>query len=539
MTSKSRSRARALAIFGASACLVAAGQLATGPVMAATSGPPASGAACRDASSGTATFARCEAWNLSLSLQNISQHTGLLPGVAVATARYQASRLRELAADPERSPNPNPCSVVVACPIDPRVSTNSFKRRGGLVEPVLYTSRSGATMSGHVWAIAKGAAKRPGVVITNGSIIGYEQVYWYLAQTLARSGFVVLTWDAQGEGNSDQFGQGRDALEAAFAATPGFGFLQGEVTGDVLGGNGLTFYDGVEDALDFFLSTPKRHYTPRKSRSGTSHAAKQRRRVASRHNDAHNPLWSLLDRRKIGLTGHSYGAFASAWQVQGDPRVTTGVALDNLCYPTSPAEDEAASLLRPNPDFGSVPASSVYGFQPNCLGAPNGPAPKITKPMLGISGDYVVPVAYTTRPNPAGKSRASRTFSKAGVDTGQIVIRGGTHLDFTDAPGALPATLRGIDMTAWYTNAWFLKYLKGSKRGDAMLRTTRWQRDPATGALDNAQDPNLLSWHFRSRMDITTNGKRWRCEDLRDGCRGQTRQSNDGYDGPYSFVAAR
>lgn len=127
----------------------------------------------------------------------------------------------------------------------------------------------------------------------------------------------------------------------------------------------------------------------------------------------------------------------------------------------------------------------------------------------------------------------------AGVDTGQIVIRGGDHLDFTDAPGSLPATLRGLDMTAWYTNAWFLKYLKGSKRGDAMLKSNRWWHDAVTGSIDPAKDPNLLSWHFRSRMDITSAGKRWRCEDLRAGCRGQTTATNDGLKGAYSFVKAR
>lgn len=118
-----------------------------------------------------------------------------------------------------------------------------------------------------------------------------------------------------------------------------------------------------------------------------------------------------------------------------------------------------------SPGLGPVPASSIYGFQVDCLGAPNGRAPKITKPMLGITGDYVVPFAYTTKPNPAGKSRASRAYSAAGVDTGQVVIRGGDHLDCSDAPGSLLATLRGVDMTAWYTNAWFLKYLKGSSVG--------------------------------------------------------------------------
>lgn len=438
-----------------------AAQLFTGTAIAATTTSSASQAAgiCRNASSGSLAFARCEAKNLSVSQQNITQNRKLLPGVVAASTQYQADRFRALVADPERSPNPNPCTAVVPCPVDPRLSIRSFEAHGGVVKPVLYTSRSGATISGHVWAMKKGAAKRPGVVVTNGSIVGFEQVYWYLAQTLARSGFVVLTWDAQGEGHSDQFGQGADAVEDAFAATPGTGFLQGRFTGDLLGGNGLTFYDGVEDALDFFMSTSEHSYVPRLSRSGTSHAAKQSRRVFTGQDAAYNPLASMLDRRKIGLTGHSYGAFATSWQVQQDPRVKTGVALDNLCYPTSPSDDEAASLLRPNPDSGRC------------------------------------------RPR---RSTASRRTAWA-------------------RPTVRPPR----------------KYPMGGKRGDRMLRSNRWQHDAATRSIDPAKDPNLLSWHFRSRMDITTRGKRWICRDLRAGCRGQTRSGKDGFRGAYSFVKAR
>src|SRR5439155_17516237 len=45
-------------------------------------------------------------------------------------------------------------------------ATNGY----GIVRPVLFTARNGATISGHVWATVAGPAKRPGVVITNGSV---------------------------------------------------------------------------------------------------------------------------------------------------------------------------------------------------------------------------------------------------------------------------------------------------------------------------------------------------------------------------------
>lgn len=56
-----------------------------------------------------------------------------------------------------------------------------------------------------------------------------------------------------------------------------------------------------------------------------------------------------------------------------------------------------------------------------------------------------------------------------------------------------PATLRGAHLTAWYTLAWFDKYVKG--------------------------DGNPFSFYYPSRLDITVGGGRSvGCEHLRAGC---------------------
>jgi len=44
------------------------------------------------------------------------------------------------------------------------------KKGYGLMHPVLFTARDGATLSGTVWATRKGPAQRPGIVITTGSV---------------------------------------------------------------------------------------------------------------------------------------------------------------------------------------------------------------------------------------------------------------------------------------------------------------------------------------------------------------------------------
>ena len=116
-------------------------------------------------------------------------------------------------------------------------------------------------------------------MITNGSVQADEQLYWFVAQTLAKAGYVVLTWDPQGQGQSRH--ARRDARRERG--------LPGQT-------DGRPFFDGTVDALDFFLSTPSHPFVPRPScETGTSHAAKQDRRVQAGLNAAFNPFWSLLD----------------------------------------------------------------------------------------------------------------------------------------------------------------------------------------------------------------------------------------------------
>ena len=47
-------------------------------------------------------------------------------------------------------------------------------------------------------------------------------------------------------------------------------------------------------------------------------------------NAAYNPLWQLLNPKKIGLAGHSFGAAGVSFVGQKDPRVSAIVAWDNL-----------------------------------------------------------------------------------------------------------------------------------------------------------------------------------------------------------------
>ncbi len=122
-------------------------------------------------------------------------------------------------------------------------------------------------------------------MITNGSVQADEQMYWYAAQTLAKDGYVVLTFDPQGQGQSDTLGQARP-LEGVPAQT-----------------DGRPFYDGTEDAIDFLLSTAEHPYEPVPScENGTSHADKQTPgQGRARHRL--QPVLAMLEPSEIGLAG--------------------------------------------------------------------------------------------------------------------------------------------------------------------------------------------------------------------------------------------
>ena len=149
------------------------------------------------------------------------------------------------------------------------------------------------------------------------------------------------------------------------------------------------------------------------------------------------------------------------------------------------------------------------------------------------------PGAEHPAPDPNAKSTWSLNYSKAGIDTGEIIIRGGSHLDFSWIPNqAFGASLRGPDIIDWYTTAWFDKYLKHDPGADAKLLTQRWRSDAVEAGIDPNHDGNVFSFYYYSRLDFhLSNGQAYDCENLRDGCAGLVPTSQDGWSGDYSYVS--
>jgi dienelactone hydrolase len=417
--------------------------------------------------------------------------------------------------DPERNPS-NVCPIRAReCAGDPRFYSWDEPDDHGVMTPVVFTARNGAVISGTVWSTEAGPAERPGVVITTGSVQAPETAYWGLAATLAKHGYVVLTYDVQGQARSDTFGEEPDEQEG------------------VPSQQGQPFFDGTEDALDFLLSTPGSPYDPRPSCGnanggvGTDHSPKHDRRVGEGLATAFNPAWGLVDPSRVGVAGHSLGASGVSFVGQKDPRVDALVAWDNL----------------------SAPGSGVLGGH-ECPSAPETRTePPITKPALGMSADYgLTPTPYTSDPDPQARNAGFLAYKAAGVDSMEVSIRGGTHYEFFFVAGeTVPvfglATLRGLHMTAWYTTAWLDRYVKCQgdpscqQEAENRLLTDRWRDDPGTEAIDpnTPADPNLFSFYLRSRHDLTlAAGGDAICDDMRAGC---ADMGPDGGPAEYSYLA--
>jgi hypothetical protein len=336
---------------------------------------------------------------------------------------------------------------------------NPFRRgwagRRGMMVPVTYTNRYGALIRGDVFAPLPGAKDPytgkelkppyPGVVITTGSVQGSERMYFWLAQDLAERGYVVLTYDVQGQGRSETLPHQNDQVNALPFCNPFATPEQDEQSGcpGVPFQQESNFVYGTVDALDFFMSTPS---APYKNPAGSDQPV-----------NSFNPLWKLFDRSpdtrtvtpgrttRVAIIGHSLGASAVS-RVQGtDSRVEAVVALDKL---QGPGDNGIAD----NPAKPVVPALAVqseYGFN--------------VSPYWMSGGSSLAPRPQSPDQAPNPKREQATGFDawrKAGVDTMLVVPRASTHLEYTDIAYALPASRYGQDFTSYYVQAWLDRYMK-------------------------------------------------------------------------------
>lgn len=212
---------------------------------------------------------------------------------------------------------------------------------------------------------------------------------------------------------------------------------------------------GLEEAanaMEFFLATPE-----------------------DRPDGNHNPEWELLDRDHVGITGHSGAASDALGVAHNDDRVSAVVAWDRsrgFEYPDPPT----TPTLLMNADYPS-----------------NTPAP----------GASTLPVREREQtPEDDPRFQDPDILREANVDVMQIVPRASTHRDFdrVSPEGCERCSRYGWRMTAYYTLAWFDRYLKGSR--DPHVKTDALQRLTNLDRYDNSADRTAIGMGRFAPTDV-------------------------------------
>jgi dienelactone hydrolase len=301
---------------------------------------------------------------------------------------------------------------------------------GGRVVAVSFPSSDGAVLRGHVFmpppseVVPPGGY--PGVVITDGSVQAYENLYYWAAEGLAQYGYEVLTYDVQGQGDSDLL-----PTKCKPQNCPGVPYQEN-----------YNFYQGAEDALNFF-----------DSRS--------------------NPDFRFLDTKRVGIAGHSLGASAVSWVGQCDNRVRAVVAWDDL-EPVSVRQCAAdVDIASPNRSTAlHAPALAMTNdYEFNVQPQPAPPNPHGSANSGGLSGDS----GYLS-------------LSRAGIDSELVSLRNGTHLTYSYIPYVLPSNQLGERFAFYYTLAWFDEYLRNG--ADPHTGQSAYGRLTNLGRYDNSADRN-------------------------------------------------
>jgi dienelactone hydrolase len=452
---------------GAAAAVVTT--LCTPAGVAVASGPPPGSEAyvARDVQNMVDAFGRNEE-----ELTDPTYLAGLPPTVATA----YLSQVAALAADPT---DPS----LTAGGLVPGWDAGNPDRAGwagsrGVDVPVRFTAADGALLVGDVFAPLPGAADPysgqplpatlPGVVIVTGSIQAAAGMYRWLAEDLAERGYLVLTFDVQGQGQS-----GTLPHQGPAAALPGCGFspAPGEATpcSGVPSEQQQSFDQDAEDAIDFFLSTPQAPYA----------------NVASgaRSLDEFDPLWQRFDRSpdlqtatpgrttRLAVIGHSTGAVTVSWLQGVDSRIEAAVALDKItATPSAISDDEALIGGLPSPVVPTVPMlgmQSEYGFVPQPYWEASCSS---FEPCPAAPGGSSAPPDPSQAPDPNREEATGfDSWVAKGVDSMVIVPRASTHLDYTDEPPSLPASRWGQAMASYYVQSWLAKYLGHAPDADGRL----------------------------------------------------------------------
>lgn len=338
----------------------------------------------------------------------------------------------------------------------------------GTITAVSWRNRYGAKIAGHVLVPAKAGNKKLPTVIFIPGFGDNDTEYLGVTQTIAEAGYVVLSFDPQGQGLSD-FEPAKQFCKPGAWQKPQEGGIRelGTCAGvvpplpfeDPLPGSPTTLpslaglaayqvesYIGLQPASDAPAFYP--YFRPNFV-FGALDALKWLESSA-------NPARRNVDFDKLGIIGHSAGSDGAFITPGVDPkhRFKASVSLDDYGLPPAKWKASSAALI-------------------------------IQTELQGSLGPYTAP----TTPDYWPSIQLFNANVAGGQPTARISLAGTDHTDF----GYLPE--RGLDPTwigvnasrygerlgAYYATAWFDRFLKGDRSG-----TTRMLAKTYDGSVDKA-----------------------------------------------------
>jgi len=316
---------------------------------------------------------------------------------------------------------------------------------------------NGAKLSARIfWPTAAPPAEGyPAIVQSTGAVQAFKEIYFWAAEGLAENGYVVLTYDVVGQGQSDVQGN------AAYARN------------DCV--DTSAFNQGLRDGLRYMRSNSDSPYTSAANAAATN-------------TSAFNALGHSINLDRIGIEGHSAGAAAVSQVGQEDPDVKAIVAWD--CLGTQSA-DHTARIHAP-----ALGICSEYGFW-------------VQPVQPGTSRDFK---------SAAFKQLSGQDDAPAHptVDTMLVIPRASTHLEYDYVPYLFTSTRYGERVAFYYTLAWMDRYVRGDTSATQRLTATTFDDSAdktsiGAGTYDQATNRNVpymiggdcisnrLSFYYNSR----------------------------------------
>jgi hypothetical protein len=202
-----------------------------------------------------------------------------------------------------------------------------------------------------------------------------------------------------------------------------------------------------------------------------------------------NPYWRLVDKKRIGVAGHSLGAAAAIAAQERDRRVRAIVAWDGMAGKEMATDTNAPTHHVVN---GHVPVGEQFDRDV-----------AVRAPALGLHSDHETTSPYDT--DPQKKNRGWWHWRAAGMPTAIFTMRGLTHGGYGQSETSGDSEM--LRRLEWYTRAWFDRFLKRDPAAEHRLLAAEILGQPRE---------QVLSSGFPSSVFLPARGID--CPDLRDGC---------------------